>query len=60
MLKQLWDEQRQEFAAQPDAALQFLAIGDQKRDEKLDATELAALAVVAEAIMNFDETVTKR
>jgi len=60
VLKRLWDEQRQAFAAQPDAALQFLAIGDQKRDEKLDATELAALAVVAEAIMNFDETVTKR
>jgi hypothetical protein len=60
VLKQLWDEQRQAFAAQPEAALQFLAIGDQKRDEKLDAAELAALAVVAETIMNFDETVTKR
>ena len=60
VLKQLWDEQRQAFAAEPDAARQFLAIGDHPRDEKLDATELAALAVVAEAIMNFDETVTKR
>jgi hypothetical protein len=60
VLKQLWGEQREAFAAQPDAARQFLGIGDHPRDEQLDATELAALAVVAKAIMNFDETVTKR
>ncbi len=60
VLQQLWDEQRQEFAARPEAALQFLAVGDHRRDEKLDAADLAALTVVAEAIMNFDETVTKR
>jgi hypothetical protein len=59
-LDQLWNEQRQEFAARPEAALQFLAVGDHRRDEQLDAADLAAWTVVAEAIMNFDETVTKR
>jgi hypothetical protein len=60
VLKQLLEEQRQDFASRPEAAQQFLAVGDHKRNEKLDAAELAAMAVVAEAVMNFDENVMKR
>ena len=60
VLKQLWEEQRQDFASRPEAAQQFLAVGDHKRNAKLDVAELAALAVVTEAVMNFDESVMKR
>jgi len=60
VLKQLFAEQRQDFASRPEAAQQFLAVGDQKRNETLDAAKLAALAVVTEAVLNFDESVMKR
>jgi len=60
VLQQLFAEQREDFAARPEAVQQFLAIGDHRRNEALDATDLAALAVVAAAVMNVDETVMKR
>ncbi|MBI3681657.1 MAG: DUF1553 domain-containing protein [Acidobacteria bacterium] len=43
-----------------EAALKFLSQGDSPRDEKLDASELAAYAAVASLILNLDETVTKQ
>jgi hypothetical protein len=60
VLQQLFAEQREDFAARPEAVQQFLAVGDHQRNETLDATDLAALAVVAAAVMNLDETVMKR
>jgi hypothetical protein len=60
VLQQLFEEQRQEFAARSDAAQQLLAVGDRPRNDKLDVTELAAMTVIAQAVMNFDETVMKR
>jgi len=60
VLQRLFAEQHQDFADRPEAVQQFLAIGDHPRNESLDATELAALAVVAAAVMNLDETVMKR
>ena len=50
---------RREFAADPIAAKKFLAVGESKRDDKLDAIEHAALAAVCSAILNLDETLTK-
>jgi len=41
------------------AALKLLSEGEYPRDEKLDASELAAYANVASMILNLDETVTK-
>ena len=41
-----------------DAAEKLLTVGESPRDEKLDPAELAAWAMVANAILNLDEVVT--
>jgi Protein of unknown function (DUF1553)/Protein of unknown function (DUF1549)/Planctomycete cytochrome C len=50
---------RREFANDAAAAKKLLAVGDSKRDEKLDAVEHAAYTAVCLAILNLDETLTK-
>ncbi len=50
---------RSEFSADPDAAAQFLAVGESPRDVKLAAVDQAAWATICLAIMNLDETLTK-
>jgi len=54
---------REELAAfQKDEskAKALLAVGEMKRDEKLDAAQHAAWTIVASTILNLDETLTKR
>jgi hypothetical protein len=53
------DKQRKLFAADRDAALKLLKVGDSPRNEKLDAAEHAALAVVCLTILNLDEALNK-
>jgi hypothetical protein len=60
VLKRLYEEQFARFAASPDDAKAFLAIGERPRDEKLDSAEHAALTEVTLALFNHDECVTKR
>jgi hypothetical protein len=60
VLKQVWDEQRAIFAAAPEAAQKLLTQGEGKADEALDPLDLAAATVVAELLLNFDETVVLR
>jgi hypothetical protein len=60
VLRSLYDEQLAYFAADPKASEQFLKVGDLKHNAALDPAQLAALAVVAEGVMNFDESVVKR
>ncbi|HEV3025649.1 MAG TPA: DUF1553 domain-containing protein, partial [Pirellulales bacterium] len=48
-----------EYQADKEAAAKLLAVGDSKRDEKFDASELAAYTMVANLILNLDETITK-
>lgn len=60
VLKQVWDEQRAIFAADPVAAQKLLAQGEGKADDALDPLDLAAATVVAELLLNFDETVVLR
>jgi hypothetical protein len=48
-----------DFKADPEAAKKFLAVGDSKRDESLDATEHAAWTMVGNLILNLDEVLTK-
>ena len=62
MLKLLADSYGEEFKvfqAAPDRAKQFLAIGESKRDETIDAAEHAALTIVTSMILNLDETLTR-
>ncbi|HXT61312.1 MAG TPA: DUF1553 domain-containing protein, partial [Pirellulales bacterium] len=48
-----------DYQAKPDAAAKLLAVGDSKRNESLDAGQLAARTMVANLILNLDETITK-
>jgi hypothetical protein len=48
-----------EFAANPDKAKAFLTVGDSKADPNLPAPRLAALAIVANELLNLDETLNK-
>jgi len=47
------------YRTDPSAAGKLLAVGESRRDEKLDAGELAAYTAVASLILNLDQTVTK-
>lgn len=60
LLKQLLDEQKNLFAKEPARAEKLIAVGDLKRDAKLNAVELAATTALAQTIMNLDATVWKR
>ena len=50
---------RHEFAADKGAAEKYLAVGETKRNPKLDLVEEAAYAVFSLALLNLDETLTK-
>jgi hypothetical protein len=60
ILTQLIAEQREHFASRPAEAAELLTIGDQPVSKEIDSAELAAWSVVTKALLNFDETFTKR
>ncbi|MBX9655872.1 DUF1553 domain-containing protein [bacterium] len=55
-----FEEQQKLFADNPESAKQLLKVGERGVDEKLDATELAALTAVTQMILNLDEAVRRR
>jgi mono/diheme cytochrome c family protein len=59
VLRRIFEAQLSEYRKNPNKAPKLLAVGEAKRNEKLDAAELAAWTVVASVILNLDETVTK-
>ncbi|HWN93612.1 MAG TPA: DUF1553 domain-containing protein, partial [Methylomirabilota bacterium] len=60
VLKGLLAEQREMFATDPASAAKLLKVGAAKSDEALDQAELAAGAVLANAMLNHDEAVMRR
>ena len=48
------------YAADRDAAVRLLRVGESPRDEELDAVEHAAYAALCSLILNLDETLTKQ
>jgi len=60
ILRQLFEEQRDLFAADVGSAKKLLAMGEAKNDASLDPIDLAAGTVLAEAILNHDEAVMRR
>ena len=50
---------RAEYVNDKDAAEELLAVGESKRDEKLDVVDHAAYTAVCLEILNLDEAVTK-
>lgn len=59
VLKRVFERQSERFSRDKKAAEKLLKVGESPRDEKLDLVELAAWAMVANAIMNLDEVVTR-
>jgi hypothetical protein len=60
VLRRLHDEQSSYFAANQQETLKLLLVGDKANDPNLDPVELAANAVVASALLNFDDTLIKK
>jgi hypothetical protein len=60
ILARLLAEQRALFAADRPAAAELLAVGEAKNDPALDPVELAAGAVLAQAILNHDAAMLRR
>ncbi|PHS02364.1 MAG: hypothetical protein COA78_21515 [Blastopirellula sp.] len=60
LLRELFDSELAHFTDHPDEAKKYLENGDSRIDAKLNKIAVAALAVVTNTVMNFDECVTKR
>ncbi|WP_397568143.1 PSD1 and planctomycete cytochrome C domain-containing protein [Schlesneria sp. T3-172] len=59
VLKGTLDKQRAQFQADTKAAEQLLAYGDSPRDPHLETAEYAAWTMLANLLINLDETITK-
>lgn len=59
VLRRIFDAQLDVYKKDPEAAKKLLAIGESKRNEQLDAAELAAWTMTASVMLNLDETITK-
>ncbi len=60
ILLQVLADQRKQFSSDQALVTKLLAEGDKKPDQALDKTELAAMTVVCQAILNSDAVVWKR
>jgi hypothetical protein len=59
VLKRVHEAQHARFTKDKAAADKLLKVGEAPRDEKLDPIEVASWAMVANAILNLDEVVTR-
>jgi hypothetical protein len=59
VLRELLHQQLANFRNDRKAADELLRVGESPADAKIDRSELAAWTMVASAIMNLDETITK-
>jgi hypothetical protein len=60
VLRTLYDEQLAHYQSHPDQAKGFLGIGASPTAKDLPAHQVAAAAILINAIMNLDEAVSKR
>jgi len=60
VLRTLLDGRLQAYRQDRTGALKLLAVGESRRNPRLDVAELAAYTTVASVIFNLDETVTKQ
>ncbi len=59
VLRDLLAQQLMNYRKDKKAAGELLRVGESKADDKVDQAELAAWTMVANAILNLDETITK-
>jgi hypothetical protein len=56
---EMYHDHLAEYRKDQKAALKLLSVGEMKRNESLDVSELAAWTMIANLILNLDETLTK-
>jgi hypothetical protein len=59
ILDSLYKKESAKYAEDKSAARKLISIGESKADPKLQPSQLAAWTLVASAILNMDETITK-
>jgi hypothetical protein len=59
LLQKIFADQLSIYRKDRQAALKLLGVGESARNEQLDPAELAAWTMLASAILNLDETLTK-
>lgn len=59
VLVELYGKQLDHYRSDRDAAVKLLSVGDSKRDESLEPAEFAAWTMMANLLLNLDETITK-
>ncbi len=59
LLRSAFDRHLARYRRDPAAAKKLLAIGESKRDERLDLSEHAAYTALASVILNLDEAITR-
>lgn len=60
LLISLYEEELKTYREHTDLAEELLQVGDSPADKALDSVEVAAKTIVASAIFNLDETLTKK
>ncbi|WP_277478226.1 DUF1553 domain-containing protein [Catalinimonas alkaloidigena] len=60
LLKRLYEEELATFKSDPTSADSLLQVGEHPPDPQLESPELAALTVVANTLVNYDEAIFKR
>ena len=60
VLLELYEKEISDLGKKKNRAAALLQVGEKPNDPNLDKVELAAHAVIASTIMNFDEFVIKR
>jgi hypothetical protein len=60
VLRRLFAEQSQHFAAEPSSAQKLLSFGETKTDPALHSADLAALTVLAQTLQNHDDAILSR
>jgi hypothetical protein len=60
ILKELYEQQAERFSKNPKETSKLLAVGKRQLDKTLDKSKIAALTMVANTMLNHDETYMKR
>ncbi|MGC6566359.1 MAG: DUF1553 domain-containing protein [Akkermansiaceae bacterium] len=59
ILSGLLESQRTRFAESPESTKKFLSAGESPRDESIDPVEHASWMIVAQTVLNLDESLTR-
>ena len=58
-LREMLTDVKTKYAGDTDAAKQLVTAGESRRDESIDVVQHAAWTIVASALLNLDETLTR-